>query len=242
MTGCRATVRVLVARGLRIKSRCRVHVRARSACKIIVSFRFKFKKYGCYLLNSSAIVRIVCKRIAQSVNTSFLRGPSASIMLTMPPGALQGQRSVGPPKVVGELLKGSSAGLVAVREGTTDATAVARKRGGALGQGASSGTPAAAAMVLAKDMATGRKSSSAAAASSQSPRVVAAARGSGIPIRPKPVTPSASRKTAVDGRKQLRPNKTCRRPTSVERVKVHSALHKLNITALDICTVVACRE
>lgn len=154
--------------------------------------------------------------------------PSSSIrrglrMLTMPPGALQGQRSSGPPKVVGELLKGAAEGTAATGRkrsaGATSSVAVVE-------QPSPSGAPAAAAMVLAKDMATGRKSS--AVAGSQSPR--AAARSSGIPIRPKPVPPSVSyRKTVVatvsapatitadDGRKQ---QPKYRRPTSVERVKV----------------------
>lgn len=156
----------------------------------------------------------------------------------MPPGALQqqGQRSAGPPKVVGELLKRAVAGPAAV-EGTpvVSAAVPVRKRNAA-------SEPAAAAMVLAKDMATGRKSSPAASVGPRSSRAVAATsprgsrtavatattaangRASSIPVRPKPVTPSVSRKlaqrtTADDGRKQQRPN-TCRRPTSPEPVKV----------------------
>lgn len=150
-------------------------------------------------------------------------------MLTMSPGALQGQRSVGPPKVVGELLKGA-----ATREGSTG-SATARRRGVAEQV---SGMPAAAAMVLAKDMATGRKSL-ATAVLPQSPR--AAARASGILVRPKPVTPSASRKTTADagggGRKQ-RPNKTCCRPTSAEHVKVYVIhMYYINVFVSQIWTI-----
>lgn len=141
-------------------------------------------------------------------------------MLTMPPGALQGQqqsRPAGPPKVVGELLKG--AGHTTVVEGTT----VARKRVVVTEQ--SSGAPAAAAMVLAKDMATGRKSSggsSTVATVADVPQSPRAGRSSGIPIRPKPVPPSVYRKRAIDdscSRKRL-PKSSSPRPTSVDRVKV----------------------
>lgn len=137
-------------------------------------------------------------------------------MLTMPPGALQGQRSVGPPKVVGEILKGAV--LTVAGEGA----ATPRMRRSA-SEYPSSGAPVAAAMVLAKDMVTGRKSSGVVAtANPQSPR---AARSSGIPIRPKPVPPSVSARKTVpvaaigygDGRKQ---QPKFRRPTSTERVKV----------------------
>lgn len=130
----------------------------------------------------------------------------------MPPGALQGQRSAGPPKVVGELLKGT-AGASAPVEGTG---ASGRRRVVAGTAEQPSGAPAAAAMVLAKDMATGRKS---AVGGSQNPRT---ARVSSIPIRPKPVPPPVvSRKTAAadDGRKRQRSK--CHRPTSAERVKVY---------------------
>lgn len=138
-------------------------------------------------------------------------------MLTMPSGALQGQRSAGPPKVVGEILKRGAGTASAVVEGTT--TGPGRKRQ------QPSGAPAAAAMVLAKDMATGRGKSSGAAAGSHSPR---AARPAAISIRPKPVPPSVSRKTVatVVGGSSRKPQPTnkCRRPTSAERVKVYTSL------------------
>lgn len=140
--------------------------------------------------------------------------PSLSNMLTMSPSALQGQRSrsvAGPPKVVGELLKGTGPTVVQKRGAVTEQPS-----------GGGSCAPAAAAMVLAKDMATGRKSSSGGGPVPQSPR---ASRASGIPIRPKPVPPSTFRKTAVattttDDRKQQQQPPKCRRPTSVDRVKV----------------------
>lgn len=139
-------------------------------------------------------------------------------MLTMSPGALQqGQpQSVGPPKVVGEILKGSAASA------TVGGTAVRRRN--APEQPAVGGAPATAAMVLAKDMATGRGKSSGAVPNPRSPRV--AARSSGIPIRPKPVPPSVSKKStaAVDDNDDRKRQPKCRRPTSAEsrRVKVHN--------------------
>lgn len=156
-------------------------------------------------------------------------------MLTMPPGALQGQRSAGPPKVVGEILKrgaGPAAApspTVAVVEGTAPGPGRRRQQ--------PSGAPAAAAMVLAKDMATGRgKPSSgtgaaaAAAAGSHSPR--AARPSAAVTVRPKPVPPSVSRKTVAtvvcgSGRKPQQTANKCRRPTSAERaVKVYIYIYK----------------
>eukprot|EP00102_Acyrthosiphon_pisum_P008588 XP_003245431.2 PREDICTED: unconventional myosin-XVIIIa [Acyrthosiphon pisum] len=135
-------------------------------------------------------------------------------MLTMPPGALQGQRSAGPPKVVGEILKRGAGTTPTVVEGITSGPGRKRQQ--------PSGAPAAAAMVMAKDMATGRGKSSGAAAGSQSPR--AARPSAAISIRPKPVPPSVSKKTlatVVGGSsRKPQPSNKCRRPTSAERVKV----------------------
>lgn len=139
-----------------------------------------------------------------------------------PPNALQGggQRSVGAPKVVGEILK---------RAATAEGTTSARRRGAVVAEQQSTHcAPAAAAMALAKDMATGRKLLGGGAPLQQpcSPRT---ARASGIPVvRAKPVPPSVSKKTAVaadDGRKQQpnQPKLKCnRRPTSAERIKVYT--------------------
>lgn len=144
-------------------------------------------------------------------------------MLTMPPGALQGQRSAGPPKVVGEILKrgagpAAPSPTVAVVEGTAPGPGRRRQQ--------PSGVPAAAAMVLAKDMATGRgkPSSGIAAAGSHSPR--AARPSAAVTVRPKPVPPSVSRKTVAtvvcgSSRKPQQTANKCRRPTSAERVKVY---------------------
>lgn len=166
-------------------------------------------------------------------------------MLTMPPGALQGQRSAGPPKVVGEILKGTvAAAAPALAEGTSSTR---RRVVGAAEQ--PSGAPAAAAMVLAKDMVTGRKSAVGGGVS-QSPK--AAVRASSIPIRPKPVPPSVSRKTAAvvppatltdDGRKRQRPK--CHRPTSTERVKVYVYnlyMRYIRYTYYTYVVISACRE
>jgi len=147
----------------------------------------------------------------------------------MPPGALQGQRSAGPPKVVGEILKrgaGTGAPPPAVVEGTAAGPGRRRQQ--------PSGAPAAAAMVLAKDMATGRGKSSgtAAAAGSHSPR--AARPSAATSMRPKPVPPSVSRKTvaAVVGGSSRKPQPAnkCRRPTSAERVKVYTSLYVQALT------------
>ncbi|XP_050544906.1 unconventional myosin-XVIIIa-like isoform X2 [Daktulosphaira vitifoliae] len=129
-------------------------------------------------------------------------------MLTMSPGALQGQ-SVPGPKVVGELLKNTNS------EGPVSSAPCSptRRRIPEV-----SGAPVAA-MVLAKDMATGRKSTAGGAI--QSPGKLS--RTSAIPVRPKPVPPSPTvrKKKAADncGRKL----KTCQRPTSVERPVVETS-------------------
>jgi len=139
-------------------------------------------------------------------------------MLTLPPGTLQGQRSAGPPKVVGEILKRGAGSAPAVVEGTSAGPGRKRHQ--------PSGAPLAAAMVLAKDMATGRGKASGAAASSHSPR--AARPSAAISIRSKPVPPSVSRKTVatVVGSSSRKPQPTnkCQRPTSAERVKVYTSL------------------
>jgi len=141
-------------------------------------------------------------------------------MLALPPSALQGQRSAGPPKVVGEILKRGAGSAPAVVEGTSAGPGRKRQQ--------PSGAPLAAAMVLAKDMATGRgkASSTAAAAGTYSPR--AARPSAAISIRPKPVPPSVSRKTVVtvvgSSSRKPQPTSKCRQPTSAERVKVYTSL------------------
>jgi len=154
----------------------------------------------------------------------------------MPPGALQGQRSAGPPKVVGEILKRGAGTAPTVVEGITAGPGRKRQQ--------SSGAPASAAMVLAKDMATGRGKSSGAAAGSHSPR--ATRPSAAISIRPKPVPPSVSRKTVATvvggSSRKPQPSNKCRRPTSAERVKVLHHCKRLHIRYIQGDIDIICSE
>ncbi|XP_050434820.1 unconventional myosin-XVIIIa-like isoform X2 [Adelges cooleyi] len=139
-------------------------------------------------------------------------------MLTMSPGALRDQSGAGP-KVVGEILKSGAA------EGKVSSPPIPSRR---RAPEVSAGAPVAA-MVLAKDMATGRKSTAAGnTAVRQSPGRLS--RTSGIPVRPKSVPPSPTALATVR-KMQSQPTKVvdhcrkpmCSRPTSTDRSVVKTA-------------------